>query len=56
MGDKMSQIQNVKVKKNKTISHVATIFHNFALKIETAWVTRMVKPILKLRNVNDNAR
>ena len=30
-----------------------TIFHNFALQIETGWAKRVVKPILETRNVND---
>ena len=30
-----------------------TTFHNFALKTEAGWATRLVKPILKTRNVND---
>ena len=42
--------------KNITISHFVTTLHKFALKIETGWVTRMVMPILKARNVNDDAR
>ena len=25
-------------------------FHNFALRIETGWAPRVVKPILKIRN------
>ena len=46
-----------KLKKNKniTVSHFTTTFHNFALKIGTNGATRMVKPILKTRNVNYNA-
>ena len=28
-----------------------TTFHNFALKGETSWATRVIKPILKTRNV-----
>ena len=39
---------------NITISHFTTIFHNFALEIETGSATRMVNPILKTRNVNDD--
>ena len=30
-----------------------TTFHNFALKIETSWAKRMVKPVLETRNAND---
>ena len=30
-----------------------TNFHNFALKAEAGWATRMGKPILETRNVND---
>ena len=41
--------------KNIAISHFTTTFHNFALKIETGGATRMFKPILKTRNVNDDA-
>ena len=41
--------------KNITIPYFTTIFHNFALKIETGRATRMVKPILKTGNKNDNA-
>ena len=37
-----------------TISYYTTTFHNLPLKIENGWATRMVKPILKTRNVNDN--
>ena len=32
-----------------------TTFHNYPLKLETGRSTRMVKPILKTRNVNDDA-
>ena len=41
--------------KNITISHFTTTFHNFALKIETGWATRMIKPILETRVANDDA-
>ena len=41
--------------KNMTISHLKTTFHSFALKTETGWAMRMVKSILKIRNVNDDA-
>ena len=38
-----------------TISHFTTILNNFALKIKTDWATRMVKSILKTRNVSYDA-
>ena len=41
--------------KNITIPYFTTIFHNFALKIKTGRATRMVNPILKTGNKNDNA-
>ena len=41
--------------KNMTVSHFAATFQNFSLKIETRLATRMVKPILKTRSVNDDA-
>ena len=41
--------------KNIAISHFTAAFHNFALKIEMGWATRMVEPILKTRNVNYHA-
>ena len=34
-----------------TILNFMTTFHNFDLRIETGWATRVVKPILKIRNV-----
>ena len=41
--------------KNITISYFKTTFHNFTVEIETGWATRMVKSILKTRNVDDDA-
>ena len=41
--------------KYTAILYFTTTFHNIALKIETGWATRMVKPIFKARIVNDNA-
>ena len=41
--------------KNIKISYFKTTFHNFAVEIETGWATRMVKSILKTRNVDDDA-
>ena len=41
--------------KNVTISHFTTALQNFALNRETDWATTMVKPILKTKNVNDDA-
>ena len=42
--------------KSITILYFMTIFHKFALKIETGQATRMmVKLILKTGNVNDGA-
>ena len=38
-----------------TISYWTATFHNFALTVETVWVTRMVIPIWKARNDNDGA-
>ena len=48
-------LRKIQKLKNIAISHSTTIFHNFALKIETSWVTRMIMPILKTRNVYDDA-
>ena len=59
--DKMLQPQKCafwkKIQKVKkiTVSHFRTNFHNFPLKIETGWATRMVKLTLKTRNVYDDA-
>ena len=39
---------------NIAISYFTTTFHNFALRVETGWATRMVETILKTRNVNDD--
>ena len=39
--------------KNITILHHMATFHNFALKIEVGWVAKVVKPILRTRNVNN---
>ena len=33
-----------------------TTFHNFALRIETGWAKRVVKSILKIRNVISRSR
>ena len=36
------------------ISYFTITFYIFVLKIETGWATRMIKPILKARNVIDD--
>ena len=42
--------------KNIKASNFTTTFNNFPLKIETGGrAARMVKPILKTRNINDDA-
>ena len=46
--------KNTKVEK-LTISYFMTTFPNFVLKTETGGATRMVIPILKTRNGNDDA-
>ena len=43
------QKKGVKVKKI-TILRFMTTFHNFILRIETDWATKVVKLILKIRN------
>ena len=30
-----------------------TTFYNVALKLKTGWATKVVKPILEIRNVSD---
>ena len=42
-----------KLKKHNSFTF-HNIFHNFALEIETSSAARMVNPILKTRNVNDD--
>ena len=39
--------------KNMIVLNFTTAFHNFAIIIETGRATRVVKPILKITNVND---
>ena len=39
--------------KNLTLLLFVTTAHDFALKIETGWSTRVAKSILKTRNDND---
>ena len=51
----MPILRKIQKLKNVTISHFTINFHNFPLKIETGWDARMVTPILKTRNVNDDA-
>ena len=41
-----------KVKNLTTLNFMTTLYY-FALNIETGWYTRVVKPILKSKNVND---
>ena len=54
---KYHNLKNVNFKKkgakdkNVTILLFMTTFHNFAFRIETGWAPRVVKPILKIRNV-----
>ena len=52
---KMFILRKTQKLKNITISYFKTTFHSFAVKIETGWATRMVKSILKTRNVDDDA-
>ena len=47
-------IKTQKLKNIKT-TYFTTTFNNFPLKIETGRAARMVKPILKTRNINDDA-
>ena len=48
----MRKIQKLR---NMAISNYTTASHNFAMKIEIGPVLKMVLPILKTRNVNDDA-
>ena len=52
---KMYILRKIQKLRNMTISNYTTASHNFAMKIEIGPVPRMVLPILKTRNVNDDA-
>ena len=46
------QKKGVKVR-NITILHFVITFYNFVLRTETGWAKKVVKPILRIRNVID---
>ena len=51
----MHILKKIQKLKNIATSHFTNTFHYFTLKIKTGSATRMVNPILKTRNVNDDA-